>query len=84
MIAAKVKNSEKSRGIALALCIFFGWLGLHRFYVNKVISGLLMMFTFGGFGMWIFFDVILILTGMFKDSEEKLLINWGWQQTQRR
>lgn len=82
--AAKVKESEKSRSIALVLCFFFGWIGLHRFYVNKVVTGLIMMFTFGGFGMWIFVDVILILAGMFQDSEEKLLLNWGWKGTQKK
>lgn len=34
-----VVRSEKSVGIAYALLIFFGQLGLHRFYLNRVGSG---------------------------------------------
>ena len=70
--------SEKSRGIAVFLCILFGWLGLHRFYVNKPVTGVLMMFTMGGFGMWILVDLILLLSERFKDSDDYIVTTWGW------
>jgi TM2 domain-containing membrane protein YozV len=76
--SSKTQGSPKSRGVALLLCFLFGWIGLHRFYVNKIVTGLLMMFTMGGFGMWVFVDFVLIIFGMFKDSEDKALTNWGW------
>lgn len=63
--------SDKSSTIALLLCIigFFGVSGIHRFYVGKVGTGLLMLFTAGGFGIWTLIDAILIGTGSFYDSE---------------
>lgn len=79
-----VESSTSKRLVALLLCIFLGWTGIHRFYVDKIGTGFSLMFTFGGFGMWVFVDVILILAGMFQDSEEKLLINWGWKGTQKK
>ena len=33
-------RNEKSMGIAYALWFFFGYLGLHRFYLNRVGSGI--------------------------------------------
>lgn len=72
-----MNDSEKSKGIALLLCLLFGWIGLHRFYVKKIGTGLVMMFTMGGFGMWIFVDIVLMLLGMFKDSEDRVLTKWG-------
>ena len=72
----KQKVSEYKRLTALLLCIFFGWFGLHRFYVRKYASGFLMMFTFGGFFFMNYIDFMMILTGAFKDYKERLLINW--------
>jgi TM2 domain-containing membrane protein YozV len=48
--------------------IFFGFLGIHRFYVGKVGSGILMLVTLGGVGIWIIVDFIMIITNNFKDS----------------
>lgn len=60
--------SSKSKVLALLLCIFFGVVGAHRFYVGKAGTGILYFFTAGlcGFG-WII-DIILIATGSFKDK----------------
>jgi TM2 domain-containing membrane protein YozV len=71
-----VELSPKKRLIALLLCIFFGWTGIHRYYVDKIGTGLALMFTFGGFGLWIPVDILLILFGIFKDSEGKPLKQW--------
>ena len=60
--------SRKSKSLALILCIFFGWLGLHKFYVGKVGMGLLYMFTVGIGGIGWFIDIILILSGSFRDE----------------
>lgn len=60
--------SRKSKTVALLLCIFLGGLGIHRYYVGKIGTGILYMCTagFGGIG-WVI-DIILIATGKFKDE----------------
>ena len=40
--------SPKSRLVAILLAVFIGSLGIHRFYVGKVGTGIAMIFTFGG------------------------------------
>lgn len=65
--------SEKKMVVAALLCLFFGVLGFHRFYVGKIGTGVLQIFTFGGLGIWSLVDFIMILTGSFKDSEGKSL-----------
>ncbi len=72
----KTNESSKGRLIALLLCFFLGWAGGHRFYVNKTGTGLLMLFTMGGFGLWYFIDIILISLGVFKDKDGTTLVNW--------
>lgn len=64
----QVYVSPKSKGMAAVLCFFLGGLGIHRFYVGKVGTGLLWLFTFGLFGIGIIVDFIMILCGAFKDS----------------
>lgn len=62
-------SSPKSGGITLLLCLFLGFLGAHRFYVKKIWTGLLMLITAGGFGIWLFVDLILIVTNQFEDKQ---------------
>ena len=68
--------SEKSRGVALALCIPLGVFGAHRFYVGKIGTGLLQLCTLGGMGLWYLYDLILIAAGEFRDEEGRKVRQW--------
>jgi TM2 domain-containing membrane protein YozV len=69
--------SEKKRLAALLLCFFFGGLGIHRFYVGKVGTGIVQIVTLGGFfGIWVLIDFIMIIAGKFTDKQGKVLENW--------
>ena len=60
--------SSKNWLLTLVLCVIFGAVGIHRFYVGKTGTGLLMILTCGGFGIWVLIDLILIVTNAFTDS----------------
>ncbi len=60
--------SRKSKVTAIILCILLGWLGGHRFYVGKVGTGLLYLFTAGLFGVGVLIDLIMLLLGNFSDK----------------
>ena len=62
-------NSEKSFVAVIILCFLLGGLGVHRFYVGKVGTGIVMLLTPGGLGIWTLIDFIVIVTGNFKDSQ---------------
>jgi len=68
--------SPKSRTVAAVLAFFLGVLGVHRFYVGKVGTGVAQLLTGGGLGVWTLVDFIMILVGNFKDKEGQTLINW--------
>jgi hypothetical protein len=68
--------SDKSRLAAALLCWFVGVLGVHRFYVGKVGTGVAMLLTCGGLGVWALIDLIVILLGSFKDQDGRALQNW--------
>ena len=63
-----VEVSEKGFVPTILLCFFFGVLGVHRFYVGKIGTGILQLLTFGGLGIWALIDFIIIVTGSFKDK----------------
>lgn len=74
----RVQNcSPKSRLAAILLCIFLGGLGIHRFYVGKIGTGILWLLTGGCFGIGWLIDVILIACGCFSDSAGLLVLDWG-------
>jgi hypothetical protein len=68
--------SERSRGVALGLGIVLGWAGAQRFYVGKIGTGILMLCTGGGLGLWWLYDLVLLSVGEFTDADGKRLVRW--------
>ena len=68
--------SESNRLAALLLCIFIGVFGGHRFYVGKIGTGILWLCTFGLFTIGAIYDLVLIATGEFRDSDERKVVYW--------
>lgn len=54
-------GKQKNKWIALLLCIFFGYLGAHKFYEGKAGMGILYLFTCGLFFIGIIIDIIALL-----------------------
>jgi TM2 domain-containing membrane protein YozV len=62
-------TGSKSWIATLLLCLFVGSLGVHRFYVGKIGTGILMLITLGGLGIWTLIDFIMIAVGKFSDKQ---------------
>ena len=60
--------TQKSKTVALLLCIFLGYFGGHQFYVGKKGMGVLYFFTLGLFCIGWFIDIYRIAIGSFKDA----------------
>jgi TM2 domain-containing membrane protein YozV len=69
-------DTEKRILPAGLLCFFLGVFGAHRFYVGKIGTGLLQLFTFGGLGIWMLVDLIMRGSGEFKDTAGGRITEW--------
>lgn len=75
-LAMRGMPSERRGLTAGLLCFFLGVFGAHRFYVGKYATGFLMLITFGGFGIWWLVDLIMLITGQFRDKEGRRVTEW--------
>jgi TM2 domain-containing membrane protein YozV len=50
----------KNKWVSFFLCLFFGVLGAHKFYEERILLGIVYVCTAGLFGIGIFFDLIVL------------------------
>ena len=66
---SKTISSEKDWVVTLVLSILVGGLGIDRFYSGSILLGVLKLFTLGGLGLWVLIDIIMLVTGNYKDGD---------------
>ena len=71
-----VAQSDKRVLPAFLLCFFLGVFGAHRFYVGKIGTAFIQLFTAGGLGIWWLIDLIMIVTGSFRDTSGRKINVW--------
>ena len=59
--AAMFGVRAKNKWVAFFLCLFLGYLGVHKFYEGRVGMGIVYLLTCGLFGFGWFIDCILLL-----------------------
>ena len=50
----------KSKWVSFFLCLFFGILGIHKFYEGRVLLGIVYLCTGGIFGIGVIIDLIIL------------------------
>ena len=63
------QHGDRSFLVTLLLCLFVGYLGVHRFYTKNYIAGIIQLLTGGMCGIWWLIDLILIAVGTYRDGD---------------
>lgn len=64
-----VRDTRRHFLAVFFLSFMWGTLGVDRFYLGKIGTGLLKLITFGGFGIWTIIDLVLIMSGSMRDKD---------------
>ncbi|MFK7985927.1 MAG: TM2 domain-containing protein [Sandaracinaceae bacterium] len=64
---------KKKKLVALALALFFGFVGAHRFYLGYRGPAVIQLATCGGCGLWCWLDVVLIALNKLPDGYGRAL-----------
>lgn len=68
-VSAQPIQLEYTWGEVLCYTVLCGWMGAHRFYVDKTVTGLIYLFTLGLFGIGWIVDIIRVIFGNFTDKQ---------------
>jgi hypothetical protein len=74
-IESELKSRDNRWLTCLLLCLFLGGFGVHRFYTGHTVIGVIQLLTLGGCGVWALVDLVIILTGNFKDIQGNTIKN---------
>src|SRR4029077_6854475 len=76
MPQAQLSASDKRILPAFLMCFFIGFLGIHRFYVGRIGTGVAMLLTAGGLGVWVLSDLIILAPGSFTGANGNKIDLW--------
>ncbi len=66
-------RQKKSKKVAGWLCVFLGFLGVHRYYVGDYLKGILLLGTFGGMLIGWLLDFFFIQTRIDEFNRDLML-----------
>lgn len=66
----EIRDTRRHFLAVFFLSFMWGTFAVDRFYLGKVWTGILKLITFGGFGIWVIIDLVLIMSGSMRDKQD--------------
>lgn len=66
------EHDNRSFFLTWVLSLLFGFLGADRFYTGRIGTGVLKLLTLGGFGLWWIADLVIVMAGGLRYTNERL------------
>lgn len=63
-------ENRKNSIISFILCLFLGYLGIHKFYEKNIKMGIIYLLSFGLFGFGWFADTLVLFVKIFKQNSD--------------
>lgn len=75
----KTSKIPKQRHFLAVFFISFMWgtFGVDRMYLGKWGTGILKLITFGGFGLWVLVDLVMIMAGTMRDKQGREMLQFA-------
>ena len=71
LVEQRLANNGPSTVVTWLLYLFSGYFGMHRLYLGRKLSGVIMCLTCGGFLVWYLVDIFFI-SGMIRERREEI------------
>jgi hypothetical protein len=75
---ASIMQDGPKTNVAYILLIFFGLLGVHRFYIGSIGLGIAYIFTLGFFGVGPFVDIFILQSSINKANARREAMGRSW------
>lgn len=75
----KTKTFPRQRHFLAVFFLSYMWgtFGIDRMYLGKWGTGILKLFTIGGFGVWTIIDLVLIMSGAMRDKQGRPMLQFA-------
>jgi hypothetical protein len=74
-VPGPISPRSRRTAVTLALIPLTGWLGIHRMYMGRWISGFAQLFTLGGVLAWWVIDIVVLARGKMKDGRGRVVMS---------
>jgi TM2 domain-containing membrane protein YozV len=68
-----MRRSKRDKLATILMCLFLGYLGIHRIYTGHLLIGFVYFCTGGFFGIGVIIDLLFLVFGSYEDIDGRIV-----------